>query len=98
MAVVLRSVRAAKDLIEIWHYIADNNPLAADRVLLAIERRIDLLTRHPWSGVAREELGPGIRNLVSLPYLILYRVELDGVRIVRVMHGRRGIGAGDLVD
>lgn len=98
MAVVLRSVRAAKDLIEIWHYIAQDNPAAADRVLLAIERRIDLLTRHPWSGPSREEFGPGIRNLVSLPYLILYRVELDGVRIVRVMHGARGIGAGDLVD
>ena len=53
MAVVLRSVRAAKDLIEIWHYIAEDNPAAADRVLLAIDRRIDLLTRHPWSGPSR---------------------------------------------
>jgi toxin ParE1/3/4 len=98
MAVVLRSVRAAKDLIEIWHYIAEDNPAAADRVLLALERRIDLLTRHPWSGASREEFGLGIRGLVSLPYLILYRVELDGVRIVRVMHGSRGIGVEDLVE
>lgn len=96
MAVVLRSVRAAKDLIEIWHYIAEDNPVAADRVLLAIERRIDLLTRHPWSGPSREDIGPGIRHLVSLPYSILYRVEVEGVRVVRVIHGARGIVARDL--
>lgn len=65
MVVVLRSASAAKDLIEIWHYIAQDDPDAADRVLLAIERRIDLLTLHPWSGPSREEFGSGIRNLVS---------------------------------
>ena len=98
MADVMRSVRAARDLIEIWHFIAQDNPAAADRVLMAIDRRIDLLTRHPWSGPSRENLAPGLPHLVSGSYLILYRVEIDGVRIVRVMHGRRGIAVKDLSD
>ena len=98
MADVMRSVRAARDLIEIWHFIAQNNPAAADRVLMAIDRRIDLLTQQPWSGPSREDIGPGIRYVMSSPYLIMYRVEVAGVRVLRVMHGRRGIAVKDLSD
>ena len=98
MAVVTRSVQSARDLIEIWQYIAQDNPAAADRVLMAIDRRIDLLTRQPWSGPSREDIGPGIRYVMSSPYLIIYRIEPDGVRVLRVMHERRGIRPGDLLD
>ena len=98
MADAMRSAQAARDLIEIWHYIAQDNPAAADRVLLAIDRRIELLMRQPWSGPSREDIGPGIRYVMSSPYLIMYRVEVAGVRVLRVMHERRGIRSGDLLE
>jgi toxin ParE1/3/4 len=44
---VVRSRQAEADLIEIWRYIARDNPDAADRVLDRIERMVDLLARHP---------------------------------------------------
>lgn len=86
---IVRTRRADEDLIEIWQSIADGDFTAADRILDAIDARCQPLLRHPFSGPAREEIGRGMRHLVAGPYIILYRVESEGIRVVRVLHGRR---------
>ena len=86
---IRRTASADDDLIAIWLHIATQSPAAADRTLDAIERRCLQLGHHPLSGVARTDIRPGIRHLVAGSYLILYRVEVDSVLIVRVLHGRR---------
>ena len=91
MPSIIRSARADEDLISIWRYIAADNPSAADRVLDAIEARWNQLSRHPYAGIAREDIAPGIRVFVVNPYLTLYRVSRSGIEIVRVLHGRRQI-------
>jgi toxin ParE1/3/4 len=88
---IIRTDRADEDLIDIWTSIAADNPGAADRVLDAIERRWQCLALHPFSGIARDDIAPGIRHLVAGRYLTLYRVTGEGVEIVRVLHGRRQI-------
>lgn len=97
MALIKKSARAEQDIYEAWRYLALENSPAADRFLDALERRLDQLIRHPWSGRAREDLGPGIRQLNASQYGVYYRVEPGCIRVVRVMHERRGIGVGDLV-
>ncbi|MFW8643207.1 type II toxin-antitoxin system ParD family antitoxin [Rhizobium beringeri] len=92
---VIRTNRADEDLMEIWSYIAVDNISAADRVLDAIEARWDNLARHPYSGVARDDIAPGIRHLVSGEYLTLYRLRGGAIEIVRVLHGRRKISSKD---
>lgn len=87
---IRRTARADEDLIEIWQRIGRDNPAAADRVLDAIERRWNQLARHPYSGMARNDIADGLRHLTVGQYLILYRVT-DAVEIVRVLHGRRNI-------
>ncbi|MGV8938533.1 MAG: type II toxin-antitoxin system RelE/ParE family toxin [Allorhizobium sp.] len=89
MLPVIRTNRADEDLIGIWSYIAVDSISAADRVLDAIEARWDNLARHPYSGVARDDIAPGIRHLVSGDYLTLYRLGGSAIEIVRVLHGRR---------
>jgi toxin ParE1/3/4 len=42
MPVIIRTAQAEEDLIEIWLYIAQDNPVAADDLLDDIERRISL--------------------------------------------------------
>jgi len=84
MLPIIRTNRADEDLIEIWSYIAIDNISAADRVLDAIEARWDNLARHPYSGVARDDIAPGIRHLVSGEYLTLYRLSGSAIEIVRV--------------
>ncbi|MGR9270977.1 type II toxin-antitoxin system RelE/ParE family toxin (plasmid) [Rhizobium leguminosarum] len=91
MLPIIRTNRADEDLIEIWSYIAIDNISAADRVLDAIEARWDNLARHPYSGVARDDIAPGIRHLVSGEYLTLYRLSGSAIEIARVLHGRRKI-------
>ena len=96
MLPVVRTNRADEDLIEIWSYLAISNISAADRVLDAIEARWDNLARHPYSGVARDDIAPGIRHLVSGEYLTLYRLSGSAIEIVRVLHGRRKISSKDI--
>ncbi|MDV4154769.1 MULTISPECIES: type II toxin-antitoxin system RelE/ParE family toxin [Rhizobium] len=96
MLPVIRTNRADEDLIEIWSYIAIGNISAADRVLDAIEARWDNLARHPYSGVARDDIAPGIRHLISGEYLTLYRLSGSAIEIVRVLHGRRKISSKEI--
>jgi len=42
-------------------------------------------------GAARDDIRPGLRYLVSDPYLLLYRTTDGGVEIVRAVHGRRDL-------
>jgi len=91
---IVRTGRADEDLIDIWVSIATDDPGAADRVLDAIERRWGLLARYPYSGVARDDIAPGIRHLIAGQYLTFYRITAGGIEIVRVLHGRRRIGRG----
>lgn len=91
MLPIIRTDRADEDLIDIWVSIAIESPAAADRVLDAIQRRWQQLSLYPYSGVARDDIAPGIRCLVAGNYLTLYRVAADGILIIRVLHGRRKI-------
>jgi toxin ParE1/3/4 len=88
---IIRTDRADEDLIAIWTHIAADNPNAADRVLDAIERRWQQLAQHPLSGMARDDIAAGIRHLVVGQYLTLYRVNDEGIEIIRILHGRRKI-------
>jgi toxin ParE1/3/4 len=86
---VVRTAQAEEDLIAIWQWIASDDPGAADRTLDAFERRWQQLAGFPHSGIARDDIAPGIRHLTTGQYLTLYRVDSDCVRIIRVLHGRR---------
>ncbi|MDV4154748.1 MULTISPECIES: type II toxin-antitoxin system RelE/ParE family toxin [Rhizobium] len=96
MLPVIRTNRADEALIEIWSFMAIGNISAADRVLDAIEARWDNLARHPYSGVARDDIAPGIRHLISGEYLTLYRLSGSAIEIVRVLHGRRKISSKEI--
>jgi toxin ParE1/3/4 len=93
---VTRTSRAEDDLIEIWLYVAQDSPVAADRLLDRIDARLQQLSLMPLSGPSRHDLLPGLRHLVIGNFLVFYRVEETGVVIVRVMHGRRDITPEDL--
>lgn len=50
------SNEARSDLDEIWFYIAQDNPVAADKFILAIVSRFHRLATMPHLGRQREEL------------------------------------------
>lgn len=89
MSRVFVSERARNDLEEIWHYVATDNVKAADRLLMGIGVRFRVLADSPLLGRARDDLATGFRYFPVDNYLILYRIEADGVGIVRVLHAAR---------
>jgi toxin ParE1/3/4 len=89
MAIVRRTAQAEEDLIDIWLYIAQDNPGAADRLLDTIEEKCSLLADHPQLGPARPDIAEDCRYLPVGNYLILYRLLPDGIEIVRVVQGSR---------
>jgi len=89
MAAVHRSSRAEIDLLEIWSYIAKDDPLAADRQLDRIDAACDMLAENPQGGPRREDLARGLRFYPVANYLVFYTVGEDGITVVRVLHGAR---------
>ncbi|MBE7373026.1 type II toxin-antitoxin system RelE/ParE family toxin [Pseudomonas lopnurensis] len=47
------------------------------------------LTIHPDIGVSRPELGQHLRSFVVKQHVVFYRLKLDQLQIVRVLHGRQ---------
>lgn len=87
----IRTRRARQDLIDIWGYVAPNNPAAADALLDRIDEKCALLARNPRLGAERSDIRPGLRYFVVGEHLILYRSIEDGIEVVRVVHGRRDL-------
>jgi toxin ParE1/3/4 len=94
MAFVVKRPLAEHDLEEIWWYIAQDNPDAADRLLDKIEECCRTLAEFPHMGLSREELHPGLRSLPVGKYLIFYLpMAVGGIEIVRVLSGLRDVAA-----
>jgi toxin ParE1/3/4 len=84
-----RTAQAEQDLIDIWNYVARDNPGAADRLLDLLDEKSQALARNPQMGRAREDVAAGLRHFPVGKYLILYRNLGDGVEVVRYVHGMR---------
>ena len=82
---------ARSDLDEIWFYIAQDNPEAADKFVHAIVSRFPKLVAMPELGRRREELSPRLRSFPVGRYIIFYRPLESGVEIARVLHGARDL-------
>ncbi len=89
--------QAVSDLFEIWNFINQDNPEAADRVEEAVFRACDLLAGSPLAGRVREDLTPlPLRFWVVQPYsnyLIVYDPEKKPLQIIRILHGARDLPA-----
>lgn len=86
---VFRSPEAQEDLLDIWHYGANEwSPEQADRHLRDIENMCDRFRDDPKLGHKRDDLIPNLRSMYVRPHLIFYRTSAGAVTIVRVLHER----------
>ncbi len=86
---LIRTARAEEDLIEIWTYIAADNPVAAEKLVDRIDAKCQILAESPDLGPARPDIAPNLRYFPVGRYLILYREIAGGIEVVRVVHGAR---------
>lgn len=87
---VILSRPALRDLGEIARYIAQDNTDAAERVGLQLVTLAESLASLPHRG-GLFHVRPGVRRLVSDPYLVTYRIdEAQGVvYVLRFWHAKR---------
>ena len=91
MLPLIRTEHAEADLAEIFDYLDEHSPQAAERLAAAIDERGALLSQFPQLGRSREELAAGLRSLVVERYVLFYRVTAHAVEILRILHGSRDI-------
>jgi len=86
---VVYTQSATADIDHIAAYISERSPRGAIAVLDAIETTVARLGTFPLSASATDEPGVRMAPAGRYPYLILYAVTDDEVRILRVMHAAR---------
>jgi len=91
LAKIERSSQAQHDLVDIWLYIANDSPAAADKFLDQIDTICKLLSASPLLGRSREELGRSLRSFPVGDYLIFYTPMRTGIVVVRVLSGYRDL-------
>lgn len=86
------SSEAARDIREIWAYIAEDNVTAARRVRLQILDACRKIAKNPGLGHSREDFTdkPVLFWAVG-SYLVIYNPARQPIEIVRVLHGARDL-------
>ena len=81
---------ALRDVESIKDYIAQHSPANAEKVVASFDQAADRLVDFPFSArMVPEFQDPTRRETFVYQWRLMYRVEGDCVRILRVVHGRR---------
>jgi toxin ParE1/3/4 len=81
------SSRARQDLKDIWHYSADQwGRDRADRYIRAIHRSFEIIAKDSRRGRSAENLRVGYRKFSVGTHVIFFRVEDEGLNIIRILH------------
>jgi toxin ParE1/3/4 len=92
MAAIIITPAAESDLVNIWLYIARDNPDAADRVYQAAESTFQSLATTPRMGTLYLSKRAQLDGIRFFPvskfqnYVIYYREQPKGIEIIRVLH------------
>mgnify|MGYP006381680409 CR=1 FL=1 len=90
---VILSIEAEVDLLEITSFISSGDEAIARRFVYGLMESLDLLSEYPEMGRKRDDLKRGLRSINFNRYLVLYRIEDDVVKVVRIVHGARDIAS-----
>ena len=94
MADVEISGPARRDLREIHRWIAQDDPVAADRVLSDLRDAVTRLAEMPGLGHVRDDLADQtLRAWTVRRYVVIYQPDRAPLLIVRVLSGYRDIGS-----
>ena len=81
---------AIHHLSGIYEYISLNSTTYAKRMVDRITRRSMQIANSPFSGrIVPEFQAEDIRELIEMPYRIIYRVKQEQIDVLAVIHGAR---------
>jgi addiction module RelE/StbE family toxin len=79
--------RALRRLDQIALYIAQDSPLAAERIVTQISARVARLCDQPTMGRIGRIAGTREFVVTGTPYIVAYRVHLTDLEVITVFHG-----------
>lgn len=88
---VLFSPAADADLDEIWHYVANDSLLQADRLLERFRLKLEHLAQWNTLGRPRPEIARNCRSYPFGKYCFFFRPMDDGIEVIRVIHSARDL-------
>jgi toxin ParE1/3/4 len=65
MSIYRLAKAAEQDLEDLWVYLAEKSPIAADRQIGKLLNRLPMLAQFPNMGIERNDLLPGVRSFPS---------------------------------
>jgi toxin ParE1/3/4 len=80
---------AVHDLNEIWDFVAQEDMVAASRLIDALEKRCRELAESPLMGRVRPELAPNVRSFFVDPFILFYQIVSGDIEILRIYHMSR---------
>ena len=86
------TVTAERHLDAIYHYVAQDSPAYAKRMVDRLTRRSQQIGQFPLSGRAVPEYEmKQIREVIEGPYRIIYYVRPDQIDVLAVLHGAQDL-------
>ncbi len=86
--------RARAHLLDVFEYIAADDPRAARALLQRIRAATDALRTQPRIGRMVPEVGhEAVRERIVPPYRIVYVVEARAIDVIGVYHSKRDLAA-----
>lgn len=82
------SGKARAELLNIYRYMAERNPTAAESMLQDIDAKLRQLSHFPFMGRERPEFAPNLRSVLIRTYLVFYIVDKQEIVIMRIVDGR----------
>ena len=76
-------------MLGITKHISIDSPAAAKATLQEISRQVASLEDHPQLGRAGRLRGTRELVIAYTPYIAIYRIDADTVKIHRILHGAR---------
>lgn len=71
--------------------LASKNPYAADRYLTQIDQALEHTAEYPRSKQVHGYLGKGVRKILIMPYVVLYRMQGTTLQALRFLHSHQHI-------
>jgi toxin ParE1/3/4 len=89
VAAVYQTPTAQRSIDDIWLYVAEHNPAAAERLVRSIDEASKRLALFPDLGETRDDLAPRVRQFSVGKCVLFYRARADGIELLMVLHGAR---------
>ncbi|MDB9536067.1 type II toxin-antitoxin system RelE/ParE family toxin [Dolichospermum planctonicum CS-1226] len=78
--------RALRNLEQARNYVFQDNPTAAQELIIKIQNAANQLQNYPFMG--KNGRVEGTRELIisNSPYILIYRIKEESVEVLRILH------------